>query len=94
MESPRQRIVQQWQAQANPFFVKHAYPEGLIALVEQAESKAAHPHHLLTLARIALHLGRGQTARSLGQLALGNVQPAATGLRYEITQFLAQASAA
>jgi hypothetical protein len=82
------RALQEWERQARPFFAAHAYPEGIARLMAQASLTETHPAHLLKFARIAAQLERKERAAELAHSALGRVAAAATGLRFDIEQFL------
>lgn len=92
-EAQVRRIVGEWERQAEPFFAEHSYPQGVARLLEGALASNARPKHLLTLARIAENLGSREQAELLGRAALERVSPSASGLKYEITQFLESARA-
>lgn len=90
-ESNVGQVLEAWEQEAKPFFASHSYPGGVSRLVEEPVPAETHPKHLLTFARIALQLGRQERAIDLARSALERVNPSASGLRYEITQFLQQA---
>ena len=90
-ESNVERAVVEWEHQAKAFFEAHSYPSGLTRMLEDLSVTDIHPTHLLTLARIARHLGQRERALHIARSALERVPPAASGLRYSINEFLARA---
>ncbi len=83
------QMIEEWKKQAQPFFAKYQnFPTSFVALLSSTDSTTLHPGHALTLARIALQLGRVDKAQEMAAEALSRVNPPATSLRDDIEQFL------
>lgn len=83
-----ERVLLEWDRQAQPFFETHSFPGGLERMLEDQPSATTHPARMLTLARGAMQLGRRELALQIAQQALERVPPMASGLRHALKQVL------
>lgn len=84
-----ERIAAAWSSQAAAFFTSYSFPDGMRTQVLD-DSEQEHPHQLLTLARVARHLGDHARAIQLAQTARPKVPVAATLLRAEIDALIGE----
>jgi Domain of unknown function (DUF4304) len=86
------RALVEWERQARPFFEEHSYPIGLTRLLANLSLAEFSSSHLLTFARVALHLNQRERAMSLAESALERANPSTSGLRHSINAFLSQSA--
>jgi Domain of unknown function (DUF4304) len=91
-EANVERALVEWERQARPFFEEHSYPTGLTHLLANLPLAEFSSSHLLTFARVALHLNQRERAMSLAESALERANPLASGLRHSINAFLSQSA--
>lgn len=82
-------ICDHWAVYGHDFFSRYSnYPIDFESLVSNVDVSVVHPIELLTLARIAAHLGDSARSASLAQEALKRCSERATGLRSELIQIV------
>ncbi len=78
-----------WRTNGQRFFQTYAeFPASFETLVREANATAMHPDHVLTLAKIARHLGDCERAQDLVQTALPRVNERARSLIGNMKMFL------
>ncbi len=82
-------ICDHWSIYGHEFFNRYSlYPNDFASLVENSVESTVHPIELITLARIAAHLGKNTRAKALAKEALRRCPERATGLRTDLEQLV------
>jgi Domain of unknown function (DUF4304) len=90
-----ERLLAAWRAEGQSWFESYAtYPEDFRRLVDSPAAFAPHPAHMLTLARIALHLGDRSKCHHIAREALSRTSESATVLKHELSTLVQVSGAA